>query len=97
MLLAIFIAYPFLALLIGAVLFAIGILRRTRFLAGTGVIWVAYAVYEYAMKARILCTGECNIRVDLLLVYPALLAATVLGIARAMRRRGILTARDTHR
>jgi len=31
-------------------------------------VWPAYLPYEYAMKLRILCSGECNIRVDLLLV-----------------------------
>jgi hypothetical protein len=31
------------------------------------------------MKLRILCSGECNIRVDLLLFYPLLLVLTVLG------------------
>jgi hypothetical protein len=31
------------------------------------------------MKWRILCSGECNLRVDLLL-YPLLLPATVVGL-----------------
>ena len=38
----------------------------------------AYCVYEYLMYARVLCSGECNIRVDLLLAYPAL---AILGSA----------------
>ena len=55
--------------------------------------WVAYAVYEYLMFKRVLCTGECNIRVDLLLFYPVLLGSTVwsgIGFARRrwMRHRG---------
>jgi hypothetical protein len=41
------------------------------------VAWGAYAVYELLMNARILCSGECNIRVDLLLIYPLLLALSV--------------------
>jgi hypothetical protein len=42
----------------------------------TGIVWLLYAVYETGMKQRWLCTGECNIRVDLLLVYPILLVLT---------------------
>ena len=41
------------------------------------------------MHRRWLCTGECNIRVDLLLLYPVLwivsLTALIVGI-RALRR-----------
>jgi len=55
------------------------------------VIWVVYAVYEYLMYARVLCSGECNIRVDLLLIYPALLLGTlwtsVAALIRVIRRR----------
>lgn len=53
--------------------------------------WLAYAIYEYLMYVRVLCTGECNIRVDLLLIYPLLIGATVvvLGatIVRAIKSR----------
>ena len=40
--------------------------------------WLVYAVYELLMYVRVLCSGECNIRVDLLLIYPALIGATLL-------------------
>lgn len=50
------------------------------------MIWVAYAVYEYLMYLRVLCSGECNIRVDLLLIYPALLGSTLwVSLAAAIR------------
>jgi hypothetical protein len=55
------------------------------------VLWVAYAVYEYLMYIRVLCSGECNIRVDLLLIYPALLGSTLWASSaaalRAIKRR----------
>ncbi len=35
--------------------------------------WMLYAPYEYLMHLRVLCSGECNIRVDLLLLWPLLL------------------------
>lgn len=31
------------------------------------------------MKFRILCSGECNIRIDLLLLYPALIIISAVG------------------
>jgi hypothetical protein len=47
-------------------------------------LWLLYAGYEYLMFMRVLCTGECNIRVDLLLIYPALLAATLWQVGRML-------------
>lgn len=41
--------------------------------------WLLYLPYEYAMKFRILCSGECNIRIDLLLLYPALIIISAVG------------------
>lgn len=50
------------------------------------LLWGAYAVYEYLMYARVLCSGECNIRVDLLIIYPALLGSTLwVALAAAIR------------
>ena len=49
---------------------------RSRFRT-LGVLWALYAVYEYLMYTRVLCTGECNIRVDLMLIYPGLLGLTI--------------------
>ncbi len=86
---ALFIPRPWLAL-IPTVLFA-GLYRSShRKLAGAAaLIWLLYGVYEYAMYRRWLCTGECNIRVDLLLIYPVIvlvsISAAVVGIS-AIRR-----------
>jgi hypothetical protein len=80
---AIFIEYPWLAALIGVFLLAFGRGRRAAIVAG--VVWLLYAVYETGMKQRWLCTGECNIRVDLLLVYPVLLVVTVVAGVSLLR------------
>jgi hypothetical protein len=82
---AIFIEYPILAAAIGAVLFWVG--RRTgrRVAVGAGLVWLLYGIYEFGMKQRWLCSGECNIRVDLLVVYPVLaisLVATGVSLLR---------------
>ena len=34
------------------------------------------------MQIRVLCGGECNIRVDLLLIYPVLLVLTLASLVR---------------
>ena len=75
--LSIFIAYPWLAAVIGAVFVTLGWKARRWGVVTIGVVWVIYAAYETGMHQRWLCTGECNIRVDLLLIYPMLLVASV--------------------
>jgi hypothetical protein len=74
---AIFIAYPLLAAVIGGLLLASGRYARRRLPMAAGIIWLLYALYEFGMKRRLLCSGECDIRIDLLAIYPLLLL--VLG------------------
>ena len=50
-------------------------------------LWLAYSLYETAMRMRWLCTGECNIRVDLLLIYPILLGFSVVALIALIRWR----------
>ena len=76
---AIFIEYPLLALAIGAVLLGLGRRARRRVVVGVGFAWLLYGVYELGMRQRWLCSGECNIRVDLLVIYPLL----ALGVVAA--------------
>ena len=84
---AIFIEYPILAAAIGAVLLWQG--RRTgrRVAVGTGLVWLLYSMYEFGMKQRWLCSGECNIRVDLLVVYPVLAISLVAAAVSLLRTR----------
>jgi hypothetical protein len=80
---SILIEYPLLALL-PSLVFA-GLFRVTRrpFVFVVALAWILYGIYEYAMHQRILCSGECNIRVDLLLIYPVLAVTSVVGLAIA--------------
>jgi hypothetical protein len=55
-------------------------LRRSRYARAAGIIWVTYALYEYAMHARILCSGDCNIRLDLLVIYPTLVVLSLAAV-----------------
>ena len=86
-LLGLFIVWPWLAL-VPAIAFGVMFFRWRRgviLLAALG--WLAYFPYELAMKLRVLCTGECNIRVDLLLFYPLLLGLSVAALI-AWRKAG---------
>jgi hypothetical protein len=84
---AIFVQYPWLAAAVGVLLVGLGWSRGRRTAIVVGVIWLLYAAYEATMRLRWLCSGECNIRVDLLLIYPLLLAATVVGMVSLLRAR----------
>jgi len=61
--------------------------RVSRWLYAPSLIlaWVGYIVYERVYIPRN-CTGECNIRVDLLLIYPYLAFVTICAIAYFARR-----------
>src|SRR3989442_8613929 len=80
---AIFIEYPLLAVLPSIVFLALYRLTRRPFVVVTALAWIFYGIYEYAMHERILCSGECNIRIDLLVIYPALVVASVVGLGFA--------------
>jgi hypothetical protein len=47
--------------------------------------WALYAAYEECMYLRILCTGECNIRIDLLLLHPLLIVVSVVAMLALWR------------
>lgn len=84
---AIFIQNPLLAAVPGVILLGLGLrARRTTAIVG-GVLWLLYALYETGMKQRWLCSGECNIRVDLLLIYPLLLLSLVAAGVSLLRAR----------
>jgi hypothetical protein len=84
---AIFIAYPWAAGLVAVAFGLLWLARPSRVVATTAVAWAAYGAYEYLMYARVLCSGECNIRVDLLLLYPALGVLSLVALWRAARPR----------
>ena len=96
-LLGLFVQSPWLGV-IPATLFAL-LYRgsKRRLVAATALLWVLYSVYEYGMRRRWLCTGECNIRVDLLLLYPVLVivsvTAAIVGFVAVARRRNAPSSR----
>lgn len=78
--LGMFIGWPFLALIPFAAFAWLFYRRRRSVILVASVSWLVYFPYELGMKIRLLCSGECNIRIDLLLFYPILLLISVLAI-----------------
>jgi hypothetical protein len=76
----VFIGWPVLALVPAAVFATLYYRCRRSTILVAMLAWFAYFPYERAMKLRILCSGECNIRVDLLLLYPLLILVSILGV-----------------
>ena len=89
---AIFIGYPFLAAGIGLVLLGLGRWARRRTTAVVGVAWLLYAAYEIGMQQRWLCSGECNIRLDLFVIYPVLFIGLLVALVSIFRARTARTS-----
>ena len=52
------------------------------------VLWLLYAVYEYFIATGVLCDANCNIRVDLVLLFPILWIATFYAYRSYVRPPG---------
>jgi hypothetical protein len=83
-LLGILIVYPWLALVPAGCLAVLWWWGRSAVAAVAAILWAGYAGYEYLMLTRVLCTGECNIRVDLLLIYPLLVLLLLGAVATSL-------------
>jgi len=81
---SLFITYPLAAFGVAVLLMFLYGWRRAPVVLNVAVLWSVYAVYEFLMYRRVLCSGDCSIRVDLLLIYPALAAATGYAFYRAV-------------
>jgi hypothetical protein len=81
-----YVAFPGLALLPAAIFGAMYFYRRRNSSLIAALLWGAYALYESLMKARILCSGECNIRIDLVLLIPILWVAVIVGVVQFFRK-----------
>jgi len=75
-----FILYPEVALLPVLILGLFYFKSKNKFILITTIFWLLYMVYEKLHLLRILCSGECNIRIDLLLIYPVLTVLSVIAI-----------------
>jgi hypothetical protein len=83
--------YPF-AFAAGAIAlyFMVAALQRPRPAGILAVIlWAAYALYEYYVADGTLCDAKCNIRVDLLVVWPVLGIASYFAASTPGQRSGV--------
>jgi hypothetical protein len=74
---------PWLVLIPGLLLIFAGNARDRFGVMFCGALWLFYGMYEHNVQAT--CTGECNIRVDLLLIYPVLAIGTIGSFVSLMR------------
>ncbi len=80
--------HPVLALVpsLGFFVLALNTGRLTVAFAAIG--WTLYAVYEEAMRLHFFCAPRgCNIRLDLVLIYPVLIALSIAGLVVGLRAR----------
>ena len=82
-----YLAFPWLALVPAALFGTMYFYRRRTSSLVAALLWAGYTLYESLMKARILCSGDCNIRVDLLLVIPLLWIAAIVAVVQFFRKK----------
>jgi len=75
----ILVQYPVLAAIVGALLVLTGRRAHRRIVSGIGFVWLIYAAYETGIQQRWLCSGECDIRIDLLVIFPLLLISLIVA------------------
>lgn len=50
-------------------------------------LWVLYTIYETLNLMRITCSGECNIRIDLFVIYPSLSLLTLFTLIFSIKNK----------
>ena len=51
--------------------------RPRRAVIVSGILWLLYAIWERQVATGVLCDADCNIRVDLVFIFPILALATL--------------------
>jgi hypothetical protein len=77
---AVFISHPVGAFLPAAVFAGLYFVKPRMGILIAALCWAGYAILETLNWARITCSGECNIRVDLLVIYPVLWIASIAAV-----------------
>ena len=77
---AVFIEHPLLAAVIGILLVTLGRVLHRGLTTTAGVMWLMYSLWEFGIKQRWLCRGDCDIRADLIFIYPLLLLGSVAAV-----------------
>jgi hypothetical protein len=75
---------PWLALLPAVAFAGLAHWRKGFLIWSAAVLWALYLPYELADQWRLICSSECSIRIDLLLIYPLLWLASLLALLAAL-------------
>ena len=81
-LLTVLVGAPWLAFAFAGLFIAMYYFYRLSILRITAGSWLAYGIYEYLMYFRVLCSGDCNIRIDLSVIYPLLGILSFIALVR---------------
>jgi hypothetical protein len=85
---AVLVEYPWIAAIVAVICAMLWLWRRRHIAGVAAAAWGLYTVYEYLMYLRVLCSGECNIRIDLLLIHPVLALLALAAFVTVFMRRG---------
>jgi hypothetical protein len=80
--------FAIIAVLMTVMLLVAGAQRPRPAVIVAAILWLLYAVYEYYVATGVLCDANCNIRVDLVLLFPILGIATFCAHQSYMGRPG---------
>ena len=83
---AVFIEHPLLAAVIGILLVTLGRVLHRGLTTTAGVMWLMYSLWEFAIKQRWLCRGDCDIRADLIFIYPLLILGSVAAVVGLVKK-----------
>lgn len=82
-----FVQWPLAALAPAALFLAAYFWKRGALCGLAAALWTLYTLYEHLMRWRVLCSGDCNVRADLLVLYPALFVVSVAALAEFVLRK----------
>ena len=76
----VFVEHPLLAAVIGILFVTLGRVLHRSLATAAGVMWIIYSLWEFAIKQRWVCRGDCDIRADLIFIYPLLILGSVAAV-----------------
>ena len=79
-------AFAFAAAMMAVILLVAGAQRPRLAVIVAAILWLLYAVYERLVATGVLCDADCNIRVDLVFLFPILGLATFCAYQSYMGR-----------
>ena len=79
-------AFAIAAVMMAVILLVAGAQRPRLAVIVAAILWLLYAVYERLVATGVLCDADCNIRVDLVFLFPILGLATFCAYQSYMAR-----------